>query len=270
MTTFNHHLRAAQRTKESLLCVGLDPDPRRMPASILTGRSPGKAVMHFNEALIEATAPYACAFKLNFAFYEALGKDCYATLRHALQCIPKDVITIADAKRGDISNSARQYAQAILEDLDFDACTVAPYMGYDAVVPFLAYEGKAAFVLARTSNPSSEDFQSLRCGSAPLFHLVARRIAEWDQVSPGTAGLVVGATSPSALQSLRALCPSQPFLIPGVGAQQGDVDGIAAAASGPVLVNSSRGIIYASTESDFAESAADAARKTRDLLPKGC
>ena len=262
MNNFLSRLGAIHKAKGSLLCVGLDPDLERMPTSSRVGRTPGEAVKYFLASVIESTAPYACAFKLNFAFFEALGAECYDTLSHTLNCIPNDVVTIADAKRGDIGNSARQYARAIFEDLNFDACTVAPYMGKDAVAPFLSYPDKAAFILARTSNRSSRDFQTLCVGSTVLSHVVATHISDWDSELPGTAGLVVGATSPSALRSLRDLCPSLPFLIPGVGAQKGSVSDIAAAASGPIIVNSSRAILYASTNTDFAESASAAARAT--------
>ena len=266
MTSFCHRLYQAQRATNSVLCVGLDPDLQLMPACVSKARTRAQAVMHFNEAIVRATAPYTCAYKLNFAFYEGLGPDCYTVLRHALQCIPPTAITVADAKRGDIGNTARQYARAILKDLNFDACTVAPYMGHDSVEPFLEYAGKAAFVLARTSNESARDFQEIPCGSEHLFHLVARRAAMWDRAALGTAGLVVGATSPNALGELRAICPTLPFLIPGLGAQGGLAADIAAAASGPVIVNSSRAIIYASGGEDFAERAASQARSTRDLL----
>ena len=266
MTSFRQRLYQAQRATNSVLCVGLDPDSRLVPVCISKGRTRAQAVMHFNEAIIRATAPFTCAYKLNFAFYEGLGPDCYTVLCHTLQCIPPSTITIADAKRGDIGNTARQYARAILEDLNFDACTVAPYMGHDSVAPFLKYAGKAAFVLARTSNTSAKDFQEIPWGSERLFHLVARRAAKWDKAALGTAGLVVGATSPDALGELRAICPTQPFLIPGFGAQGGLAADIAAAASGPLIVNSSRAIIYASDGEDFSKRAASKARKARDLL----
>ena len=266
MAGFSERLLEAQRAAMSVLCVGLDPDVRRLPGHLRAGRSPAEAVKRFNESIIQATAPFACAYKLNFAFYEALGGRGYEVMRHALDCIPDGAITIADAKRGDIGNSAHQYAHAILGDLGFDACTVAPYMGHDAVAPFLQYDGRAAFVLARTSNPGAEDFQQAPCKSGRLFHLVARRVSEWNDASPGTAGLVVGATRPAALRSLREWCPALPFLIPGIGAQGGVAGDIAPAATGPIIINSSRAILYASHGEDFASCAAQAARHTRDVL----
>ena len=266
MTRFSERLLEAQRARKSVLCVGLDPDVQQMPKHLQASQSPAKSIKHFNEGIIQATAPFACAFKLNFAFYEALGAGGHEVLRHTLDCIPEGLITIADAKRGDIGNSARQYAHAILGELGFDACTVAPYMGHDAVLPFLQYEGRAAFVLTRTSNASAKDFQEVPYQSEPLFHLVARHVNRWNEASAGTAGLVVGATSPSALRSLRKLCPTLPFLIPGIGAQGGAPGDIAPAAMGPVIVSSSRAILYASNGTDFADRAAQAARHTRNLL----
>jgi len=265
---FNAKLNQIQAAKQSILCVGLDPDPNRLPEHLLDQYPLADAVVAFNAALIEATAGTACAFKLNFAFYEALGHDGWTTLERTVRLLPPDVLTLADAKRGDIGNTARFYAEAIFEQLGFDACTVAPYMGRDAVDPFLQYAGKAAFVLARTSNPSAADFQECDCDGEKLYERVARHIARWDEESPGTAGLVVGATEPEALARLRALCPTLPFLIPGIGAQGGEPSAIATAVTptGRVLVNSSRQIIYASGAVDFAEAAAQEAEALRARL----
>ncbi len=265
---FSQKLRQIQVAKQSVLCVGLDPDPHRLPRHLLDQYPLAEAVVAFNAALIEATAAAACAFKLNFAFYEALGRNGWDTLERTLQHLPPDVLVLADAKRGDIGNTARFYAESIFEQLGFDACTVAPYMGRDAVVPFLRYQGKAAFVLARTSNPSAADFQERHCEGEPLYERVARHVARWNDEAPGTAGLVVGATGPEALAALRTLCPTLPFLIPGIGAQGGDPDVIAAAATeaGRVLVNSSRQIIFASDGRDCAEAAAREAEALRARL----
>ncbi len=268
MTAFSQKLRQIQVAKQSVLCVGLDPDPQRLPRHLLDSYPLADAVVAFNAALIEATAAAACAFKLNFAFYEALGREGWDTLERTLQHLPPDVLVLADAKRGDIGNTARFYAESIFEQLGFDACTVAPYMGRDAVAPFLQYPGKAALVLAHTSNPSAADFQERHCEGEPLYERVARHVARWNDEAPGTAGLVVGATGPEALATLRALCPTLPFLIPGIGAQGGDPGVIAAAATeaGRVLVNSSRQIIYASDGRDFAEAAARQAEALRARL----
>ena len=271
MIPFNQKLRAIQRARQSVLCVGLDPEWERLPT--VSGSSPVRAapVIAFNQAIIEATAPFACAYKLNLGFYEALGPACFESIASTLECIPSDMITIADGKRGDIGNTARLYAKSVFETLPFDACTVAPYMGYDAVAPFLQYPEKAAFVLARTSNPSGAALQQLETQHMhdepiPLYQRVARHVQSWQRDLPGTAGLVVGGTTPKALKALRASYPDLPFLIPGIGAQGGQVEDIAPAASGPVLVNSSRSIIYASAEDDFAVRAAESACRTRDLL----
>ena len=249
-----------------MLCVGLDPDLDRLPRCCTSGLSVAEAVMQFNEAIIDATAEFACAFKLNFAFYEAMGASCYEVLRHTFDRIPPGKITIADAKRGDIGNSARKYAEAVFDVFKADACTVAPYMGRDAVAPFLSYEDKAAFVLVRTSNESGKEFQTVFCGEDALYHHVARRVAQWHDDSLGTAGLVAGATTPWAFQELRRICPSSPFLIPGIGAQGGSVAAIKEASTGKIIVNSSRAILYASSEEDFAQAAAKVAQETRDQL----
>ena len=268
MSAFSQKLRQIQADKQSVLCVGLDPDPKRLPRRLLDAYPPADAVVAFNAAIIEATAAAVCAFKLNFAFYEALGRDGWNTLERTIQHLPYDVLVIADAKRGDIGNTARFYAESIFEQLGFDACTVAPYMGRDAVAPFLQYPGKAALVLARTSNPSAANFQERDCEGERLYERVARHVAHWDDEEPGTAGLVVGATGPEALATIRALCPTLPFLIPGIGAQGGDPGDIAAAATeaGRVVVNSSRQIIYASDGHDFAEAAAREAETLRARL----
>lgn len=265
---FNAKLREIQTTKQSVVCVGLDPDPKRIPRHLLAARPLADAVVAFNAAIIKATAGVACAFKLNFAFYEALGRDGWGTLERTMQHLPSNVLAIADAKRGDIGNTARFYAEAIFEQLGFDACTVAPYMGRDAVTPFMQYPGTATFVLARTSNPSAADFQERDCDGEKLYERVARHVAAWNDDAPGTAGLVVGATGPDALAALRERCPTLPFLIPGIGAQGGDPGVVAAAATetGPVLVNSSRQILYASDGPDFAEAAAREAEALRARL----
>jgi len=268
MQEFLYKLQSRQSAKKTALCVGLDPDPDRIPRHLFDTLSLPEAIIAFNHAIIEATLPYACAFKLNFAFYEALGSDTHTVLSRTLHYIPSSVITIADAKRGDIGNTARFYARAIFRDLGFDACTVAPYMGRDAVAPFLEYPDKAAFILAHTSNPSSIDFQQCVYNDEPLYERVARYVHTWNHQYPGTAGLVVGATHEQALHTLRALCPCLPFLIPGVGAQGGAPSAISAASTtdGPIIVNSSRSILYASSGSDFARQAALKAIETCALL----
>ena len=272
---FSERLRKVQRHQNSVLCVGLDPDVRRMPPHLTAGRPPAEAVVDFTSAIVAATSGAACAFKLNFAFFEVLGPDGWRALEATTRAVrdqPGRPLIIADAKRGDIGNSARFYAEAVFERLGCDACTVAPYMGRDAAEPFLSYEGKAAFVLARTSNPSAADFQEALCDGEPLALRVAHRVAEWDRAFPGTAGLVVGATRPDVLADVRRACPALPFLIPGVGAQGGRPSAVTSAArtdEGLVLVSSSRQILYASSGEDFAEAAAREAAALRDELNEG-
>jgi orotidine-5'-phosphate decarboxylase len=290
-------LRRIQKKKDTAVCVGLDPDPERMPAP-LQDRSPLDATMVFCRQIVDATAEAACAFKFNFAFFEALGPTGWQILAETARLVPDDCLTIADAKRGDIGNSARFYARAIFDDMGFDACTVAPYMGRDAVEPFLARAGTGAFVLARTSNDGAADLQeACTCadgngdadvrdadggdadggdadggdgtGGEPLYLHTARKVAEWSDGAPATGGLVAGATAPSALAELREACPELPFLVPGVGAQGGDPAAVMRAAHtprAPVLVNSSRSILYASDGEDYADAAGQAARELREAL----
>lgn len=256
----------------SALCVGLDPDPERLPAHLLRRGDVPAAVLAFNRAVIEATADAACAYKLNFAFYEALGVDGFRVIRDTIAAVPTGRLVIADVKRGDVGHSARQYAAAVFETLRCDACTVAPYMGGDSVRPFLAYPGRAAFVLARTSNAGAADVQERLSDGVPIYRHVADLARAWDAEAAGAAGLVVGATAPAALAELRAACPTLPFLVPGVGAQGGRPDAVMRAAATPegaVVVNASRSIIYASEGADFAAAAAQAARDARDGLRAG-
>ncbi len=270
MPDFTERLRALQHERQSALCVGLDPVVEKLPRHLLeTHAAPADAVAAFNAAITRATAPFACAFKLNLAFYEALGPDGWRVLEETLAAIPEDVLTIADGKRGDIGHSARFYAASVFERMGFDACTVAPYMGADSVAPFLEKPGAAAFVLARTTNRGATSVQQLVVEDEPLYLRLAREAVGWAEGAPGTVGLVAGAADAEALGKLRAACPAAPFLIPGVGAQGGSVAATmqaAATARGLVLVSSSRSIIYASAEEDFAEAAARVAESLRDAL----
>ena len=258
---FFEKLERAARKNGSLLCVGLDPDPALMPVD---------DVADFNRAIIAATCDYVCAYKPNLAFYEALGEKGYAALRETLAAIPDDIPTIGDAKRGDIGNTAKAYARALFDDLGFDAATVNPYLGGDAVEPFLEREEKAAFILCRTSNPGARDLQDLAVSdggaSRPLFEVVAEMAARWNM--RGNVGLVVGATYPEELRRVRQICPDMTFLVPGVGAQGGDLaavmaNGLDSRGSG-LIINVSRQVLYASKGADFAEAAGEAARRLRD------
>jgi orotidine-5'-phosphate decarboxylase len=272
--SFLDRLDAIQQKKQSRLCVGLDPDPARFPSFLLGDHSLAASAMRFNAAIIEATAPFACAFKLNLAFYENFGREGPRVIEETLDRLPADTLAIADGKRADIGNSARFYAAATFKRHAFEACTISPYMGRDAVASFLDYEDKAVFVLARTTNASADALQKLEAGNGserrPIYEHVAEQVSEWGADADSTVGLVAGATDPGALGRLRAACPELPFLVPGIGAQGGSVDDVLDAATpGPTLVNSSRSILYAYDEEysrDFADAAREAARSFRDRL----
>lgn len=245
--------------KKSFLCVGLDTTIDRIPRHLLGEEDP---VFAFNQAIIEATLPYAIAYKPNWAFYEALGASGMESLRKTLAIIPKDVMLVADAKRGDIGNTASMYARAFFDELDVDAITIAPYMGKDSVTPFLDRADKWAFVLALTSNPGAADLQYQDDGREKIYQRVLRLGQEWAADQPGELGFVIGATRPEAMAEVRALAPDAFFLVPGVGAQGGDLQAVCKygrSREGGLLINSSRGIIYASSGEDFAACAAEAA-----------
>lgn len=261
---FREKLSAAMARNHSLLCVGLDPQPELMPV---------KDVASFNRAIIEATSDLVCAYKPNLAFYEALGGAGLRALEKTLAVIPPHIPTIGDAKRGDVGHSAQAYAHALFDNLGFDAVTLNPYLGYDSVEPFLSYPEKAAFLLCRTSNPGAADLQGLTVslpgkGEMPLYQAVALRAGEWDQ--RGNVGLVVGATYPEELRQVRRLCPTLPILVPGIGAQGGDLElsvryGLDPQGAGLILT-ASRAIIYASRGRDFPQQARQAALGLRDQI----
>jgi orotidine-5'-phosphate decarboxylase len=263
--TFTEKLIQASRTNNSLLCVGLDVDLDRVPPFLLAEKD---VVGAFNRAVIEATADLVCAYKPNMAFYEALGEKGWRALHKIRQCVPEEIPIIADAKRGDIGNTARMYAKAFFEDMGFDAITLNPYMGFDAVEPFLKFGDKCAFVLCLTSNPSADDFQRFSQSQRPLFLEVARKVVAWSQ--HGSCGLVVGATQAGDLKQVREMAPQLPILIPGVGAQGGDLatavrDGVNG--SGELaVINVARSILYASAGRDFAQRARQEAMRLRDEI----
>lgn len=257
-------LSAAIRKKQSYLCVGLDSDIQKLPTHLLTEPDP---VFAFNRAIIDATADYAVAYKPNIAFYEAQGPRGWESLQKTLDYIPADCFTIADAKRGDIGNTSGLYARAFFDKaaagLDFDAITVAPYMGHDSVQPFLAYPGKWVILLALTSNPGSADFQRQPVDNETqaLFEMVIETAQTW--ATPEQLMFVVGATQADQLARIRELAPQHFLLVPGVGAQGGslaDVSRYGLTPDGGLLVNASRSILYASSRTDFAEAAAREAR----------
>ena len=259
---FMEKLIAASQKNNSLLCVGLDPDPRLMPDNV--------GVFKFNKAIIDATADLVCAYKPNFAFYEALGNEGLDALKQTVKHIPGNIPVIGDAKRGDIGNTAKAYAKTIFSDFNFDATTVNPYLGFDSLEPFIQYQGKGVFILCRTSNAGAVDFQSLRCieHNRPLFEVVALKASEWNV--HGNIGLVVGATYPEELKLIRQNHPDMPLLIPGIGAQGGDLEltvryGVDARGE-KAIINSSRQIIYASRGEDFAEAARKATSELREQI----
>ncbi len=261
---FTEKLIIAARKKNSLLCVGLDPDPELMPANVGT--------LQFNKKIIDATSDLVCAYKLNFAFYEALGDTGFNILKQTVDYIPSDIAVIADAKRGDIGSTAKAYAKSIFNNLNFDATTVNPYLGFDSILPFTRYRDKGIFILCRTSNPGAVDFQSLSCEiegqSYRLFELVARKAAEWNKYA--NIGLVVGATYPEELRLIRKSHPDIPLLIPGIGAQGGNLEQAVAygvdAHGEKAILSSSRQIIYAARGDDFAEAARKVAAELRDEI----
>lgn len=258
---FRERLEQVIRRKKSLLCVGLDTDIAKLPAALQKSDDP---LFEFNKAIIDATAEFAAAFKVNLAFYEAHGLDGWRALEKTFAYLPDDVVKIADAKRGDIGNTAQMYAKALFDGLGADAVTVNPYMGYDSAAPFLPREDHGAFFLCLTSNPGAKDFQYFPDGDMPLFQKVAQTVAAWN--GRGNCGLVVGATHPQELAAVRQLAPDLPLLIPGIGAQGGNLEASVVAAGGLAFFNSSRAVIYASSGEDFAPAAARAARLTRDQL----
>lgn len=266
MSVFVDRIRQACRSSRSLLCIGLDPDPGMMPVS---------DVFEFNRGIVDATAGVASAYKPNLAFYEALGTAGMKALEDTIAHIRKnagDAIIIGDAKRGDIGPSARAYAKAMFDVWGFDAITANAWGGADSVEPFLEDETRGVFVWCRGSNPGSADFQDMETGSddktIPLYQRMALACSEWN--ARGNIGLVVGATAPEQLAAVRELCPNMPLLVPGVGAQGGDLEAAVRAgvdANGRLaLINSSRSIIYASRGSDFAAAAGRAARNLRDSI----
>jgi orotidine-5'-phosphate decarboxylase len=252
-------LRARRAAVGSPLCLGIDPQPDRLPEGLAPT---AQGIEAFARGVIEAAAPFASAVKINAAFFEAFGSAGWAALERTRADVPADVPCILDAKRGDIETSAERYAEAILGHLDADGVTVSPYLGEDAVEPFrdAATGDRLVYVLARTSNPSAGRFQSLVADGDPIHLHVARWVAErW---TDGRVGLVVGATAPQELATIREAVPGPAFLVPGVGAQGGDASAAARAADGswaPGLVNVSRGIALASSGADWREAAAAAA-----------
>lgn len=273
--TFLDMLGAAERQNQSLLCVGLDPDPAKFPASM---KGDATKIHDFCAAIVEATADAVIAFKPQIAYFAAhRAEDQLEKLMRHMKAVAPQVPVILDAKRGDIGSTAEQYAIEAFERYGADAVTLSPFMGFDSVQPYLKYHGKGAFLLCRTSNPGGDDLQNQHLASVdgqPRVYEHIARLAQGPWNLNGQLGLVVGATYPAEIERVRELAPTLPLLIPGVGAQGGDAvatiraghraqDGVT---TGPVIVNSSRAVLYASAGAGFAAAARAEALRTRDVL----
>jgi orotidine-5'-phosphate decarboxylase len=268
--TFTDKLRAASAQHNSLLCVGLDPEPARFPGA---WQGDASKIFDFCAAIVDATADIAQSFKPQIAYFAAhRAEDQLEKLMAHMRRVAPQVPVILDAKRGDIGSTAEQYAKEAFERYQADCVTLSPFMGFDSVLPYLKYEGKGAYLLCRTSNPGGDDLQSQRLASVdgqPLLYEHIARMAQGPWNVNGQLGLVVGATYPEEIARVRAIAPTVPLLIPGVGAQGGDAKATVQAgltAQGLISVNSSRAILYASNGADFAEAARAEAIRTRELL----
>ncbi|MGD2103777.1 MAG: orotidine-5'-phosphate decarboxylase [Anaerolineae bacterium] len=264
---FREKLLAAQETSQSWLCVGLDPVMARLPATVQSSSSP---LLAFGRTIVERTTDIVCAYKPNLGFWLAEGAAGIEALQELIDDIPDHLPVILDGKFNDVGHTAKAYAQAAFNTLGADAVTANPYLGLDTLRPFLETEEHGVFLLARTSNPSAPNLQDLDVDGQSLYEKVARLAVGWDEELPGTCGLVMGATYPEELGMVREIAPALPFLIPGIGAQGGDLEhavihGPSAAGPGPVI-NSSRGVIYASSGPDFGQAAREAALETRELI----
>lgn len=259
------------KKKKSFLCIGLDPDIKKIPSSLLQSENP---VFEFNRQIIDATCDYCVAYKPNIAFYEALGKTGWDALEKTIQYIPPGMFSIADAKRGDIGNTSKMYARAFFENLNFDAITVSPYMGGDSVKPFLEFSGKWAVVLAATSNSGAEDFQMKNISfdrsvknEIPLYEAVIRQSLSWG--NDENIMFVAGATRPEMLEKIRHAAPDHFLLVPGVGTQGGTLESVwkyGANDNIGLLVNVSRSVLYASGNNDFASCARKEAQRLQSEM----
>jgi orotidine-5'-phosphate decarboxylase len=268
--TFAEKLHQASQSNNSLLCIGLDPDPARIPPHLGSG---AHAVVAFNKAIIRATQDIACAYKPNLGFYMAYGHDGIRALQETRRAIPDHIPAILDAKVGDIDVTSNGYARGYFGEMGFDAVTAQPYLGLDGLEPLLAWKDRCVFILAKTSNPGSGDLQDLKLASTDpertVYEHVASRTAEW-QGRFGTCGLVAGATYPQEVESIRSLAPDVPMLIPGVGSQGGNLEATVKAAtshgSGPIAINASRSIIYAGEGLEYIGAVRQAALELRDQI----
>jgi orotidine-5'-phosphate decarboxylase len=269
-------LTGAERGNRSMLCVGLDPEPTKFPAGL---KGDANKIYDFCAAIVDATADLVSSFKPQIAYFAAhRAEGQLERLMEHIRRVAPLVPIILDAKRGDIGSTAEQYAKEAFERYGADAVTLSPFMGWDSVAPYLKYEGKGAFLLCRTSNPGGDDLQNQRLASVegePLLYEHVARLAQGPWNLNGQLGLVVGATYPAEIERVRQIAPTVPLLIPGVGAQGGDAAATVKAgwrakpdgsSAGPIIVNSSRAILYASSEGDYAQAARRVAQQTRDLL----
>lgn len=263
-------LRNAERQNGSMLCVGLDPEPARFPAAL---KGDAGRIYDFCAAIVDATADLVSAFKPQIAYFAAhRAEDQLERLMAHMRRAAPGVPVILDAKRGDIGSTAEQYAKEAFERYGADAVTLSPFMGFDSVQPYLKYHGKGAFLLCRTSNPGGDDLQNQRLATVagePLLYEHIAQLAQGPWNLNGQLGLVVGATYPAEIERVRELAPTVPLLIPGVGAQGGDALATVRAGwrdNGPIIVNSSRAVLYASSGADFVQAARQEALKTRALL----
>jgi len=265
--TFLEMLCDVGRRNRSLLCIGLDPDPARIPAGARAAPDP---IYTFCAAVIDATADLVCAFKPNSAFFEALGTTGMETLRRVIAAVPRDIPVILDAKRGDIGSTAAAYAHAAFEVLGAHAITLNPYLGGDALAPFLRYADKGCLLVCKTSNPGGAELQDLRLADGhPLYLEVARRAQTvWNE--RGNVGLIFGATHADVLPAVRAVCPDLPLLVPGVGAQGGDLTmavlGAVDRRGERAIINASRSVLYAAEGTDFADAARREALRLREEI----
>jgi orotidine-5'-phosphate decarboxylase len=265
---FRERLQKSIHDHDSLVCVGLDVDKEKLPDFLF--ESSTQPYREFCKHIIDETKEVACAYKLNSAFFEAIGTNGFKIMEDVISYIPKNTIVIVDGKRNDIGNTARKYASALFDGLRADAVTVNPYLGWDGIEPFLSYTDRCSFILCRTSNPSASDFQDLVTESGlQLFLCVADKIKEWAEI--GCCGAVVGATYPDELRCIRTVLGEDiPFLIPGVGKQGGDVEKTVRFGTNSkgeqAVINSSRGIIYAGSGEDYAVRAGNAALQLKDQI----
>jgi orotidine-5'-phosphate decarboxylase len=266
---FKQKLTALSHKNNSLVCIGLDVDKEKMPKFLF--ESSKNPYLEFNKSIIDSTKDIVCAYKLNMAFYEVLGTEGFELLKKTIKQIPKDVVVILDGKRNDIGNTARKYAQTLFETLSADAITVNPYLGRDGVAPFLEYKDKCSFILCRTSNASAIDFQDLAVSKTLLYQIVAKKIKEWNEND--NCGAVVGATYPKELKIIRSILGDEiPILIPGIGKQGGDVEKTIKNGTNSkgkmAIVNSSRHIIFAGDDEDFAAVSRKKALSLRNEINK--